>query len=83
MSAIDAMPIPSERAGDGRPVRAFFGKVFRAIRERHVTNRELRRSRLHLFELSDAELRDIGLTREIAEREASRSLLACYLNNAR
>ena len=43
----------------------------------------MRRTRLHLFELSDAELRDIGLTREIADREAARSLLACYLNNSR
>jgi uncharacterized protein YjiS (DUF1127 family) len=81
MSAIDAMP--SERLVVGSPLRAFFGRVFRAILERHLTKRELRRSRLHLFELSDAELRDIGLTREIAEREASRSLLACYLNNSR
>ncbi|MBX9455739.1 MAG: DUF1127 domain-containing protein [Rhizobium sp.] len=43
----------------------------------------MRRTRLHLFELSDSALRDIGLTREVADSEASRSLLACYLNNAR
>lgn len=83
MDTIDAMPVPSERMDtDGLP-RTSFGKVLRAIWERHLTKRELRRTRLHLFELSDAALRDIGLTRELAEREASRSLLACYLNNSR
>ena len=55
----------------------------KAIWERFGARRDLRRTRLRLFELSDAELADIGLTRDIADREASRSLLACYLNNSR
>jgi uncharacterized protein YjiS (DUF1127 family) len=57
--------------------------AFKAMWSLYCTRRDLRRTRLHLFELSDAELKDIGLTREVADREASRSLLACYLNNSR
>lgn len=81
MSTIDAML--SGRALRGGSIWSMFGKAFRLIWAYHLTKRELRRSRLHLFELSDAELGDIGLTREIADREAARSLLACYLNNSR
>lgn len=81
MGAIDAMS--STRTAVGSPLKFLFGKVLRAIWESHLAKRQLRRTRLHLFELNDAELRDIGLTREIAEREAARSLLACYLNNSR
>jgi uncharacterized protein YjiS (DUF1127 family) len=81
MSAIDTMS--SERMTSHSTIWSQFGKVFRLLQSQYLTKRELRRTRLHLFELSDAELRDIGLTRELAEREASRSLLACYLNNSR
>ena len=81
MSAIETILV--RRARLGIPVGPFFGKVFRRVRARWLTGRQLRRTRLHLFELSDAEIRDIGLTREMADREASRSLLACYLNNSR
>jgi uncharacterized protein YjiS (DUF1127 family) len=80
MSTIETILIRRRRVA---PVGSLFGKIFKPMRERWLTRRELRRTRLHLFELSDAELRDIGLTREIADREASRSLLACYLNNTR
>jgi uncharacterized protein YjiS (DUF1127 family) len=81
MSAIDTILEGGTRAYS--PVWSQFAKVFRILQARYLTWRELQRSRLHLFELSDAELMDIGLTREIAKREASRSLMACYLNNSR
>ena len=45
--------------------------------------RELRHTRLNLIELTDDQLRDIGITREAAEREALRSTLVHYLHNAR
>ena len=81
MSTIET--IPPSRAGLIKPARSWFGKLFKPILQRRLTRRELSRTRLRLFELSDAELRDIGLTREVAAREACRSLLACYLNNSR
>lgn len=81
MSTIDTISLG--RVSPRSPIWARFVKIFRLLQAHYLTSRELRRTRLHLFELSDAELRDIGLTREIAEREASRSLLACYLNNSR
>ena len=81
MSAIDT--ILAERVRPGSSIGTLFGRFFRAMWSRHLSRSQLRRTRLHLFELSDAELRDIGLTREIADREAARSLLACYLNNSR
>lgn len=80
MSTIDT--IISERLPSS-PIRSLFGKIWRSLGAQYTTKRELRRTRLYLFALTDAELRDIGLTREIADREASRSLLACYLNNSR
>jgi uncharacterized protein YjiS (DUF1127 family) len=33
--------------------------------------------------LTDDQLRDIGITREAADREAARSIMAHYLHNAR
>lgn len=81
MSTIETISI--RRARLVTPARSWLGKILKPIWQWYLTRRELRRTRLHLFELSDAELRDIGLTREIADREASRSLLACYLNNSR
>ena len=81
MSAIDTMS--SGRTSSASPIRSQFGRFFRLLQSQYRTRRELRRTRLHLFELDDAALKDIGLTREMAEREASRSLLACYLNNSR
>lgn len=81
MSAIDT--ISSEKVRYDSPGWSGFGRVIRALWTHHLTKSELRRTRLHLFELSDADLRDIGLTREVAEREAARSLLASYLNNSR
>jgi uncharacterized protein YjiS (DUF1127 family) len=81
MSAIDTMP--SDRMGYETPIRSMFARAFRALWAHYLTRRELRRTRLHLFELSDAELKDIGLTRDVADREAARSLLACYLNSSR
>jgi uncharacterized protein YjiS (DUF1127 family) len=81
MSTIDTMASGSTLLGSS--MRSKFGKVFRALWAHQLTKRELRRSRLDLFELSDGALEDIGLTREVADREAARSLLACYLNNSR
>lgn len=48
-----------------------------------LRHRELRHTRLHLLELTDDQLRDIGITREAADREAARSTIAHYLHNAR
>lgn len=81
MSAIDTMPAGAMRRRG--TVAFFFGTIIKAIWTGFAARREMQRTRLHLFELSDAELVDIGLTREVAEREASRSLLACYLNHSR
>lgn len=81
MSTIETMPM--EAHSSQRPVAVLLRMVVRALWSAYAVRRQLQRSRVRLFELSDAELHDIGLTREIAEREASRSLLACYLNNSR
>jgi uncharacterized protein YjiS (DUF1127 family) len=50
---------------------------------RILRHRQLRHTRLHLFELTDDQLHDIGITREAADREAARSLMAHYMYNAR
>jgi len=81
MSAIET--ISSERTHPAGLPRAFLGKLAAALATLVLRRRELRRTRVRLFELSDDELRDIGLTRELADREAARSLLACYMNNSR
>ena len=81
MSTIETMPI--EAASGRPPAAAPFRMVIQALWSAYAAWRQMQRSRVRLFELSDAELQDIGLTREIAEREASRSLLACYLSNSR
>lgn len=81
MSAIETMP--SEAMADRGPGYSFLKMVAKAIWRSIGARRELRRTRLRLFELSDAELQDIGLTRDAADQEAARSLVACYLNNAR
>lgn len=64
------------RAGAWLPPLASF---WASLRKR----RELRHTRLNLIELTDDQLRDIGITREAAEREALRSTLVHYLHNAR
>lgn len=81
MSAIDTMASDETRSVGG--ARAFLRRVTRALVAYHLHRRELSRTRIRLFELSDGELRDIGLTRELADREAARSLLACYMNKFR
>ena len=81
MSTIDAMSPGT--AVSRRPVLMLMKMVLAALWDRHAERRQLRRTRVHLMELSDAELADIGLTREAADREASRSLLAIYLNMVR
>lgn len=50
---------------------------------RFLRHRQLRHTRLHLLELTDDQLRDIGITREAADREAARSIIAHYMYNAR
>lgn len=77
MSAIETMS-PS-----ATPPLSMWRRIARTFWTAIGERRQLRRTRIHLMELSDAELADIGLTREIADREASRSLMACYLNNSR
>lgn len=81
MRAIETMP--SEMTAGRRLGFSVLKTVARTLWSGFGKRRDLRRTRLHLFELSDSALRDIGLTREVADSEASRSLLACYLNNAR
>lgn len=48
-----------------------------------LRHRELRHTRLHLLDLTDDQLRDIGITREAADREAARSTIVHYMHNAR
>jgi uncharacterized protein YjiS (DUF1127 family) len=48
-----------------------------------LRHRQLRHTRLDLFELTEDQLRDIGITREAAEREAARSTIAHYMHNGR
>lgn len=80
MSTIETMP-GKEARGHFRmgawfpPLASFWA----SLRKR----RQLRRTRLNLIELTDDQLRDIGITREAAEREALRSALVHYLHNAR
>ena len=81
MSAIETMS--SEGLAHHRPLLSLAGRALGSLWTYYRERRQLRRTRLHLLELSDAELWDIGITREAADREAARSLLACYLNNAR
>ena len=50
---------------------------------RFLGHRQLRHTRVRLFELTDDQLRDIGITREAADREAARSIMAHYMHNAR
>ncbi|MDB5552078.1 MAG: hypothetical protein JWL86_2062 [Rhizobium sp.] len=50
---------------------------------RFLQHRQLRHTRLHLLELTDDQLRDIGITREAADHEAARSVMAHYMYNAR
>lgn len=75
--------MPLEAARPRRTIGTFVRMSLKALWERHLARRQLRRTRLDLFHLSDAELRDIGLTREVSRHEAARSLLAYYLSNAR
>jgi uncharacterized protein YjiS (DUF1127 family) len=57
--------------------------VARTLWGRFLRHRQLQRTRLHLLELTDDQLRDIGITREAADREAARSIMAHYMHNAR
>lgn len=59
------------------------GSFFGALLQRFLKHGELRRTRLHLSELSDDQLRDIGITRDAADREAARSIIVQYLYSAR
>ena len=57
--------------------------LFGTLWARFLRHRQLRHTRLHLLELTDDQLRDIGITRDAADREAVRSIMAHYMHNAR
>jgi uncharacterized protein YjiS (DUF1127 family) len=75
--------MPTEGPESRGLLLSLLGKAFAVASARYRAKRDLRRTRIRLFELTDGELSDIGVTRDAADREATRSLLAYYLTNAR
>lgn len=60
-----------------------FSSMFDRKRQRKKTHRNLRRERTDLISLDDRMLKDIGITREMAIREARRSSLDTPTNWSR
>ncbi|CAN7389550.1 DUF1127 domain-containing protein [Rhizobium sp. LjRoot254] len=69
-------------AGRHPPVSTGF-TLLSALWAGFLRHRELRHTRIDLIELTDDQLRDIGITREAADREAARSAIAYYMHNGR
>jgi len=66
MSTIDAIPTrAAARSGSGRA-------LLKTIADHVSLWARARRTRLHLLDLSEHELKDLGLTREAARQEALR-----------
>ena len=80
MSTIETI---STGFADRYPSGAVGSGLLSKLWARFLRHRQLRRTRLDLLELTDDQLRDIGITREAADREAARSLMAHYMYNAR
>jgi uncharacterized protein YjiS (DUF1127 family) len=64
---------PSVVPAAGRPWRFAAMALLAALAARWMAAAERRRQRLDLLDLTDDQLRDIGLTRSQARREANRS----------
>ena len=81
MSTIDTMPMT--RSGGGSSLGGSISAAFAFVWSSYRARRQMRHTRLDLLDLTDDQLKDIGISREAAEREALRSTINRYLHGVR